>query len=67
VNKWGTIPPYRETQNYVKRIMKLYNGNELAFRPRSIIYMYYGEDGELMLTDDPSKQKYVKRRTLKSL
>lgn len=67
VKKWGTIPPYRETQNYVQRIMKLYNGNELAFRPRRTIYMYYGEDGALVLTDDPSKHKNLKRKTSKSL
>jgi soluble lytic murein transglycosylase-like protein len=67
VKKWGTIPPYPETQNYVQRIMKIYNGNELAFRPHCTIYMGYGEDGALMLTDDPSKQKNLKRRTPKNL
>ena len=67
VKKWGTIPPYRETQNYVQRIMKIYNRNELAFRPHCTIYMGYGEDGALMLTDDPSKQKNLKRRTPKNL
>jgi hypothetical protein len=67
VKKWGTIPPYPETQNYVQRIMKIYNGNELAFRPRHTIYMYHGEDGALMLTDDPSKQKNYKRKTPKNL
>ncbi|MCK9419253.1 MAG: lytic transglycosylase domain-containing protein [Nitrospirae bacterium] len=67
VKKWGTIPPYRETQNYVQKIMKLYNGEELAFRARHTIYMYYGEDGALTLTDDPSKQNNFKRKTSKSL
>ena len=68
VKKWGTIPPYPETQNYVQRIMKIDNGNELAFRPRhTTIYMYHGEDGALMLTDDPSKQKDCKRKTSKNL
>jgi hypothetical protein len=67
VKKWGTIPPYQETQNYVQRIMKLYNGNELTFKPRHPIYMYYGEDGALMLTDDPSKQNNFKRKTAKNL
>jgi hypothetical protein len=67
VKKWGTIPPYPETQNYVKRIMKIYNGNELAIRPHRTIYIGYGEDGALMLTDDPSKQKNFKHRTSKNL
>ena len=67
VKKWGTIPPYPETQNYVQRIMKIYNGNELAFRPHCTIYMVYGADGVLMLTDDPSKRKYFRRKTAKNL
>jgi hypothetical protein len=67
VKKWGTIPPYPETQNYVQRIMKIYNGNELAFRPRSTIYMGYGKDGVLMLTDDPSKHKDFKHKSTKNL
>lgn len=67
VKKWGTIPPFPETQNYVQRIMKIYNGSELAFRPRCTIYMYYGEDGALMLTDDSSKQKNFKRKPPKDL
>jgi soluble lytic murein transglycosylase-like protein len=67
VKKWGTIPPYPETQNYVQRIMKIYNGNELTFRPRTTIYMGYGEDGVLMLTDDPSKNKDFKRKPTKNL
>jgi len=67
VKKFGTIPPYRETQNYVQRIMKIYNGSELAFRPRRTIFMYYGEDGALMLTDDPSKQINSTRKTPKNL
>ncbi len=67
VKRWGTIPPYPETQNYVKRILKIYNGNELAFKPRRTIYMYHGEDGVLMLTDNPSKQQIIKHRTPKNL
>ena len=57
VRKWGTIPPYRETQNYVQRILRIYGGNEQMHGPRYTIYMVHGEDGALMLTDDPSKNK----------
>ncbi len=67
VKKWGTIPPYPETQKYVQRIMKIYNGNELAVRPHRTIYMGYGEDGVLMLTDDASKQKNFKAKSTKNL
>lgn len=67
VKKWGTIPPYRETQNYVQRILRIYGGNETVRRPRYTIYMVYGEDGALMLTDDPSKNKSLKHKTSKNL
>ena len=70
VKKWGTVPPYRETQNYVQRIMKLYQGGEkTSFIPRHTIYMGYSEDGALILTDDPSKHqnKHLKLKTPKSL
>jgi hypothetical protein len=67
VKKWGTIPPYRETQNYVKKIMKIYGVNAETFRPRQTIYVGYSDDGSLMFTDDPMKHKNLKRRAPKSL
>ena len=67
VKKWGTIPPYRETQNYVQRILRIYGGNDSAVRPHYTIYMVYGEDGALMLTDNPSQKKNSKRKVSKSL
>jgi hypothetical protein len=67
VKKWGTVPPYRETQDYVQRIMKIYGGTEKTFRPRYTIYMGYGEDGSLVFTDDPSKHKNLKGKTPKNL
>lgn len=69
VKKWGTIPPFRETQNYVQKILKLYNNGGPAFTPRYTIYMGYGDDGSLLLTDDPGKHpgKKLKRKTAKNL
>ena len=74
VKKWGTVPPYPETQNYVQRILNLYNGtggsiSGSSLTPRYTIFIGYGEDGALVLTDDPSKQKSksVKRKTQKEL
>ncbi|MHB8846118.1 MAG: transglycosylase SLT domain-containing protein [Nitrospirota bacterium] len=61
VKKWGTIPPFKETQDYVKKIMQLYNGTGSAFNsagrsfaPRYTIYVGTGSDGTLLLTDNPS-------------
>jgi len=69
VKKWGTVPPFPETQNYVQRILKLYNGTGSAITPHYTIYVGYGEDGALLLTDDPHKHKdkNLKRKTSKSL
>jgi len=57
VNKWGTIPPFRETQDYVQRILRLYNGTGHTISPRYTIYVGYGDDGAILLTDDPHKHK----------
>ncbi len=69
VKKWGTIPPFPETQNYVQRILGLYNGTGISFTPQYTIYVGYGDDGALLLTDDPSKHKgkNLKRKTIKHL
>ena len=69
VKRWGTIPPYKETQNYVARILKLYSGTGKTFSPRYTIFMGYGEDGSLLLTDNPynHQDKQLKRKTSKSL
>jgi len=57
VKKWGTIPPFPETQTYVQKILKIYNSNGKGFTPHYTIYMGYDEDGALLLTDDPSKHQ----------
>src|SRR5512142_1854057 len=67
VNKWGTIPPFPETKNYVQRVLKLYNGTGSSLTPAYTIYVGYGDDGSIMLTDDPSKHKNMKRKARKDL
>jgi len=54
VKKWGTIPPFKETQDYVKKIMQLYNGSGKTFAPRYTIYVGTSADGTILLTDNPS-------------
>jgi hypothetical protein len=68
VKRWGTIPPFRETQNYVQRILKIYSGGS-ASHPHYTIYMGYGEDGALLLTDNPGnhRNKNFKRKSSKNL
>ena len=62
VKRWGTIPPFKETQNYVKRVLKIYNGGNGSPATRYTIYMGYGDDGALLLTDNPSNHKNLKAR-----
>jgi soluble lytic murein transglycosylase-like protein len=68
VKRWGTIPPFKETQNYVKRILKIYNGGNGSLVTRYTIYMGYGDDGALLFTDNPSnhqnKNLKVKKKEL---
>jgi soluble lytic murein transglycosylase-like protein len=54
VKKWGTIPPFKETQDYVKKIMQIYNGTGKTFAPRYTIYVGTSDDGTILLTDNPS-------------
>jgi len=54
VKKWGTIPPFKETQDYVKKILQIYNGTGKTFAPRYTIYIGAGADGTILLTDNPS-------------
>ncbi|MDH4163970.1 MAG: transglycosylase SLT domain-containing protein [Nitrospirota bacterium] len=69
VKKWGTVPPFKETRDYVKKIMKLYKGGETAFAPRHTIYVGYSADGVLLLTDNPSnhQDKQLRQKTGRSL
>jgi hypothetical protein len=71
VKRWGTIPPFAETQNYVSRILKLYNGKGagVSHAPHYTIFVGYSEDGAVTLTDDPRKQKErtAKRKATKEL
>lgn len=69
VKRWGTIPPFRETQDYVKKILKLYKGDGRTFTTQYTIYISYAEDGSLILTDNPSnyKDRSFRRKTRQSL
>lgn len=69
VKRWGTIPPFRETQQYVRKVLQLYNGTADKPAPRYTIYMGYSNDGTILLTDNPSNHpsKTFTRRAAKNL
>ncbi|MEK6744874.1 MAG: lytic transglycosylase domain-containing protein [Nitrospirota bacterium] len=69
VKKWGTIPPFKETQDYVKKILQIYNWTGKTFVPRYTIYVGAGADGTILLTDNPSNHpdKTLRRKMGQSL
>jgi len=69
VKKWGTIPPFKETQDYVKKVLRIYNGTGNTFAPRYTIYIGAGADGSILLTDNPTNHpdKTLRRKTGQSL
>ncbi len=69
IRRWGTVPPFKETQDYVQRILRLYNGKTKVLIPRYTIYVGYDQDGALLLTDNPSNhpKKALKRKTGRNL
>lgn len=70
VKRWGTVPPFKETQNYVKKVMAHYKGTGISsFAPRFTVYVGYSADGTLILTDNPSNHpdKQLHRKMDRSL
>lgn len=51
VKKYGGIPPYPETLNYIKKIKSSYGQTTLQSKTK--IYKYYDEHGRLVLTNYP--------------
>jgi len=50
INKYGGVPPYRETRNYIQRVMAGYR--KTVITTRTPIYRYYDSTGRLVLTND---------------
>ncbi len=51
IKKYGGIPPYPETRNYIRRIMGKYPRSTI--RTRTKIYEFYDDSGKLILTNTP--------------
>lgn len=51
VKKYGGIPPYPETRDYIHRVMESYQRPTII--KKTIIYRFYDERGRLILTNTP--------------
>ncbi len=57
VRRYGGIPPYQETQDYVRRVLALVDGKELTIRvataPKPKIYITRDAQNRLVMTTTP--------------
>jgi soluble lytic murein transglycosylase-like protein len=64
VEKYGSVPPIEETQNYINKVFSLYNGKRhLPRLPKlhSAVYRIVLEDGTILFTDSPFQGKGLPR------
>jgi soluble lytic murein transglycosylase-like protein len=52
VRKFNGIPPYRETRNYISKIMKRFGYDKEYIKGKTVIYKFYDKNGKLWMTDD---------------
>lgn len=60
VKKYNGIPPYRETRNYISKIMDRFGYNKDYINGKTVIYKFYDKDGKLWMTDD--RNFYLKHK-----
>jgi len=63
VKKYKGIPPFPETQNYIKKINSTYNKSRIS--TQKTIYTYYNESGRLVITNIPHLKNTDRRSILR--
>ncbi len=61
IKKYGGIPPYRETRNYIKKVMAAYPKSKISTRTK--IYAFYDENGRYVLTDNKALWEKNKKKS----
>jgi len=61
IKRYGGIPPYQETKNYIKKVMAAYPKSKISTRTK--IYAFYDENGRYVLTDNKALWEKNKKRT----
>jgi soluble lytic murein transglycosylase-like protein len=60
IKKYGGVPPYPETKNYIKKVMTAYPESKIYTRTK--IYSFYDENGRYVLTNNKALwEKYKKK------
>ncbi len=57
IEKFGGIPPIPETQQYVKRVLSIYNGKNSGNKKSTPIYKVIQNDGIVLYTNTPLSNK----------
>ncbi len=60
IRKYGGIPPYPETRNYIKKVMTTYSKSKISTRTK--IYAFYDENGKYVLTNNKSLWEKHKKK-----
>ena len=60
VKKYGGIPPYPETKNYIRNVMSTYQ--MATIKKKTAIYKFYDESGRLVLTNTPYYHSFQERK-----
>jgi soluble lytic murein transglycosylase-like protein len=61
IKRYGGIPPYKETKNYISKVMASYP--KLKISTRTKIYAFYDENGRYVLTDNKALWEKHKKRS----
>jgi len=59
VRKYGGIPPFRETREYIRRIQRFLGQAADGGSGRARIYKYVNEQGRILITDTPPSGQNV--------
>jgi soluble lytic murein transglycosylase-like protein len=61
IKKYGGVPPYPETRNYIKKIMTAYPKSKISTRTK--IYSFYDEEGRYVLTNNRALWEKHKKKS----
>jgi hypothetical protein len=61
IKRYGGIPPYQETKNYIRKVMSIYPKSKITTRTK--IYAFYDENGRYVLTDNKALYEKNKKRS----